>query len=144
MKVITVRRICGCRKVNDQIPHSLMLGEIAGTRWDLCGMTQALHNFLAITYHFYAHGCLRIYLNCFYFSVLYFSSCQMNCMIDNLKISGFALVLQILYDSVCNKILALFFQGCWHIHKLPSWSLSSAFIHSITNTSLSKVCNLIQ
>lgn len=75
---------CGCRKVNDWIPHSLMLGEITGTRWDLCGMTRALHNYLAITiYHFYAHDCLRIYLNCFYFSVLYFSSCQMNCLIDN-------------------------------------------------------------
>lgn len=102
-----------------------MLGEITGTRWDLYRMTQALRNYLAITHHFYACDCLRIYLNCFYFSVLYFSS-QMNCVIDNLKICGVTLVLQILYDSMCNKKLALFCQGCWHIHKLPFWSLSSA------------------
>lgn len=143
LKVITVRWTCVFRKVNDQILHSLMLGEIIGTRGDLYRMTQALRNYLAITHHFSAHDCLRFYLNCFYFSVLYFSS-QMNCVIDNFKICGVTLVLQILYDSMCNKKLALLCQGCWHIHKLPFWSLSSAFTHSIANTSTSKACNLIQ
>lgn len=83
MKVIPVRWTCGCRKVNDQIPDSLMLGEITGTKWDLCCMTQASHNYLATTCHFYAHDCLRISINCFYFSVFYFSSCQISCVIDN-------------------------------------------------------------
>lgn len=67
MKVITIRWTCGRIEVNDWISNSLTLGEVTGTRWYLCCMTQALHNYLATTYHFNAYGYLKFYLNTFIF-----------------------------------------------------------------------------
>lgn len=145
MEVIAVRWTCGRIEVNDWIPHNVMSGEVTSTRWYLCFLTHALLNYLAITYHFNGHDCLKIYLNYFYFSVPYFLFWLIINKILLLQIpSGNTLVLQILYDSLCNIKLALFGQGIWHIYQLTFWNLSSAFIHIIANSSTSKNCNLIE
>ena len=141
MKGIAIWWTCGHIEVNHWIPHNLMLVEVTGTRWYLCSVTQALCNYWAITYHFNTHDCLKIYLNYFYFTVPYFPVVNWIVWLINNKIlfsqipSGITLVLRVLYDSLCNTKFALLWQGSGHIYKLTFWSLSSAFICSIPNSS---------